>query len=115
MPRGDRAVPSGPKLPFLASFRFFMAQSMHEIGAIQEVFMIVTRSLRILVSSVLLLGPSAIGRAQSDRSPSNCDGPGPYALRINEDLLREDVQEEAMEAPPMSRTERKPGQERQAL
>ena len=59
----------------------------------------------------LLIAFCSISYAQSIRSPSKCDGPGPYALRINEDLLRDDVRGEAMEAPPMSRTDRKPGQE----
>jgi V8-like Glu-specific endopeptidase len=69
----------------------------------------------VQVIPLLFTAFCSFSQAQSIRSSSNCDGRGPYALRINEDLLREDVRGEAMEAPPLSRTDRKPGQQRQAL
>lgn len=67
--------------------------------------MIVVKSVRIFGLSLLLMGLSGISQAQSQRSPSNCDGPGPYALRVNEDLLRENLRVEEPEELPSSPSE----------
>ncbi len=77
--------------------------------------MIVVKSVRTIGLSLLLLAPFGIGQAEPTRIPSRCSGPGPFALRINPDLLREDLRVEEVEELPLSRTvDRSPGQERQA-
>src|SRR6266581_797185 len=69
----------------------------------------------ILGLSLPALGPFAASEAKAAPSASKCSGPGPFALRINPDLLREDLRVEPLDEPRFSRApNRNPGQEKQA-
>ena len=72
------------------------------------------KTLHMVGVTLMLIGSCGISHGQSNRA-SNCDGDGPFALRINLDLLREDLRVEEVEELPLSPTiERNHGQERQA-
>jgi len=54
--------------------------------------------------SVLLVAQSAIGQDETARIESRCSGPGPFALRVDPDLLRGDARIEEIEELPLSKT-----------
>lgn len=66
------------------------------------------------LSGLVSLAQSPARATESSRVTSRCGGPGPFALHINTDLLRDDLRVETVEPPSSRPPHRTPAQTKQA-